>query len=195
MLRWLSILVVALALVAAGCGGSDDESAASDETTIEETTTTDETTTEESTDTSGTDTDATFNFASEDCQSLVKAYVGLSAAIAAASGGQDVSGDIEKFSKYVDEVPEEIRGDVQTIAAAYSTFADELKDIGYTPGTGPDRRPAPEAPRCLGVVGHVRGPGCGGASEHLGDRELQELGLQVGRRRPRSRRRNVRTPA
>ena len=136
MLRWLSILVVALALVAAGCGGSDDESAASDETTIEETTTTDETTTEESTDTSGTDTDA-FNFASEDCQSLVKAYVGLSAAIAAASGGQDVSGDIEKFSKYVDEVPEEIRGDVQTIAAAYSTFADELKDIGYTPGEVP----------------------------------------------------------
>ena len=49
MLRWLSILVVALALVAAGCGGSDNESAATDETTIEETTTTDETTTEEST--------------------------------------------------------------------------------------------------------------------------------------------------
>ena len=136
MLRWLSIFVVALALVAAGCGGSDDESAASDETTIEETTTTDEATTEESTDTSGTDTDA-FNFASEDCQSLVKAYVGLSAAIAAASGGQDVSGDIEKFSQYVDEVPEEIRGDVQTIAAAYSTFADELKDIGYKPGQVP----------------------------------------------------------
>ena len=136
MLRWLSIFVVALALVAAGCGGSDDESAASDETTIEETTTTDEATTEESTDTSVTDTDA-FNFASEDCQSLVKAYVGLSAAIAAASGGQDVSGDIEKFSQYVDEVPEEIRGDVQTIAAAYSTFLAKLKDIGYTPGSAP----------------------------------------------------------
>lgn len=143
MLRWLSILVVALALVAAGCGGSGNESAATDETTIEETTTTDEaTTTEESTDTSDTDTSDTdtngaFNFVSEDCQSLVKAYVGLSAAIAAASGGKDVSGDIEKFSKYVDEVPEEIRGDVQTIAAAYSTFADELKAIGYTPGEVP----------------------------------------------------------
>ena len=143
MLRWLSILVVALALVAAGCGGSDDESAASDETTIEETTTTDETTstdettTEESTDTSATDTDATFNFASEDCQSLVKAYVGLSAAIAAASSGQDVTADIEKFSKYEDEVPEEIRADVRTIAAAYSTFLAKLKDIGYTPGSAP----------------------------------------------------------
>ena len=118
MLRWLSIFVVALALVAAGCGGSDDGSAATDETTIEETTTTDETTTEESTDTSGTDTGA-FNFASEVLQSLVKIRR-ASAAIAAASGGQDVSGDIEQFSQYVDEVPEEIRGDVQTIAAAYA---------------------------------------------------------------------------
>jgi hypothetical protein len=142
MLRWLSILVVALALVAAGCGGSDDESAASTETTIEETTTTDETTTadetttEESTDTSGIDTGA-FNFASEDCQSLVKAYVGLSAAIAAASSGQDVTADIEKFSNYEDEVPEEIRADVKTIAAAYSTFLTKLKDIGYTPGSTP----------------------------------------------------------
>ncbi len=143
-MRWLALLVLALALVAAGCGGSDDESAASDETTVEETTTssdestTDESTTEETTtDTTGTDTDAAFNWASEDCQNLVKAYVGLSAAIAAASGGQDVSADIEEFAQYVDEVPEEIRGDVQTIAAAYNTFADELKDLGYTPGQVP----------------------------------------------------------
>ena len=189
MLRWLSILVVALALVAAGCGGSDDESAASDETTIEETTTTDETTTadetttEESTDTSGIDTGA-FNFASEDCQSLVKAYVGLSAAIAAASSGQDVTADIEKFSQYEDEVPEEIRADVQTIAAAYSTFLAKLKDIGYTPGSSPDRGADPEASGSLGVGCHARGPSCGRAHEHLDDRELQELGLQVGRRRP-----------
>jgi hypothetical protein len=126
----------------AGCGGSHDESAATDETTIEETTTTDETTatdettTEESTDTSAIDTGA-LNFASEDCQSLVKAYVGLSAAIAAASSGQDVTADIEKFSQYEDEVPEEIRADVKTIAAAYSTFLAKLQDIGYTPGSAP----------------------------------------------------------
>jgi hypothetical protein len=162
--RWLSIFVVALALVAAGCGGSDDESAASDETTIEETTTTDETTTEESTDTSGTDTNGSFNFASEDCQSLVKAYVGLSAAIAAASGGQDVSGDIEKFSQYVDEVPEEIRGDVQTIAAAYSTFADELKDIGYTPGQVPT---ADQLQKLQDASGSLGTPEVQAAGEHL----------------------------
>ncbi len=113
-----------------------DETTIEETTTTDETTTADETTTEESTDTSGTDTGA-FNFASEDCQSLVKAYVGLSAAIAAASSGQDVTADIEKFSQYEDEVPEEIRADVQTIAAAYSTFLAKLKDIGYTPGSAP----------------------------------------------------------
>jgi hypothetical protein len=117
-MRWLAVLVVALALVAAGCGGADD-STASDETTD-----------------TGT-SEGTFNWASEDCQSLVKAYVGLSAAVGAASTGKDVSPEIEEFSKYVDEVPEEVRADVQTIASAYGEFAQKLKDIGYTPGTVP----------------------------------------------------------
>ena len=170
MLRWLSIVVVALALVAAGCGGSDDESAATDETTVEETTastgdtTTDETSTEEtSTETSGTDTGA-FNFASDDCQSLVRAYVGLSAAIAAASSGQDVTADIEKFSQYEDEVPEEIRADVQTIAAAYSTFLAKLKDIGYTPGSAPT---AEQIQKLQGASASVATPEVQAAGERM----------------------------
>jgi hypothetical protein len=170
MLRWVSIVVVALALVAAGCGGSDDESAATDETTVEETTastgdtTTDETSTEEtSTETSGTDTGA-FNFASDDCQSLVRAYVGLSAAIAAASSGQDVTADIEKFSQYEDEVPEEIRADVQTIAAAYSTFLAKLKDIGYTPGSAPT---AEQIQKLQGASASVATPEVQAAGERM----------------------------
>lgn len=138
-MRWLAVLVMALALVAAGCGG-DDEPSASDDTTIEETTTSEETTdetTEETTTDDGTDTSGSFAFADEDCQSLIQAYVGLSAAIAAASGGQDVSGDIEKFTEYVEKVPEEIRADVETIAAAYGTFVDELEGLGWTPGEVP----------------------------------------------------------
>ena len=142
-MRKLVVLLAALALAlsAAGCGGGDESSASSDATmteSITDETATDETTTDEtSTDTTGSDTDAPFNWASEDCQNLVKAYVGLSAAVAAASGGQDVSGDIEKFAQYVDEVPDEIRDDVKTIAAAYTTFLDELEKIGYKPGEVP----------------------------------------------------------
>ncbi len=140
MLRWVSVLVVALALVAVtGCGGGDD-SASSDTTTTTETVTedtaTDETTTDADTDTD-TDTDETFNWASEDCQNLVKAYVGLSAAIGAAGSGQDVSGDIEAFAKYADEVPDEIKDDVQTLASAYGAFLNELKDLDVKPGQVP----------------------------------------------------------
>lgn len=132
-MRWLlALIVLALALVAAGCGGADDESSAVDETTVE-VTTVEETTTDDGTDTSGS-----FDFANENCQALVQAYVGLSAAIAAASGGQDVSGDIEEFAEYVEKVPEEIRADVETIAAAYGTFVDELESLGFTPGAVPD---------------------------------------------------------
>ena len=35
-MRWLALLGMAFALVAAGCGGGDEESAPSEETTIEE---------------------------------------------------------------------------------------------------------------------------------------------------------------
>jgi len=139
-MRWLALLVCAFALVAAGCGGGSDESAATTETTTETTTsdtTTSDTTTSEETTTSEDTTGGTFNWTSEDCQSLVKAYVGLSAAVGAASTGQDVSPQIEQFSKYVDEVPEEIRADVQTIASAYGEFATKLKDLGYKPGDVP----------------------------------------------------------
>ena len=135
-MRWLALLVCAFALVAAGCGGGSDESAATTETATSDTTTSDTATSEETT-TSEDTTGGTFNWTSEDCQSLVKAYVGLSAAVGAASTGQDVSPQIEQFSKYVDEVPEEIRADVQTIASAYGEFATKLKDLGYKPGDVP----------------------------------------------------------
>ena len=143
MLRRLPFLLVALVLVlaAAGCGGGDDESSASGDTTTtetvtEDTTTTDETTTE-STETD-TDTSGTFNWASSDCQSLVAAYVALSAAVGAATTGQDVSGDIAKFTDYADKVPDEIRDDVQTLATAYGEFSTQMKDLGLKPGEVPN---------------------------------------------------------
>ena len=137
MVRWLSILVAALALVAAGCGGGSDEASSDTTATVTETTETDTTTDETTTESSGTDTDANFNWASEDCQSLVAAYVGLSAAIASASTGKDVSGDIEKFTQYAGKVPDDIRDDVQTLATAYGAYIDDLKDLGLQPGQVP----------------------------------------------------------
>jgi hypothetical protein len=142
-MRWLAIALAlfAFAFAGVGCGGGDDEASDDTEITVTETTDTDETTDETSTDdtttddtTTGTDTD--FNFASEDCQGLVAAYVAISGAIGSA-GSQDVSGDVEKFREYAEQVPEEIRDDVKVLAAAYGEYIDELQDLGLEAGDVP----------------------------------------------------------
>ena len=150
-MRWLSILVIALALVAAGCGGSDDESSASDETTLEETLTEDTTTEDETT----TDGDADFNFADEDCQSLVAAFLGVSQAFAAAAGGSDaeLEEQAEAFGEFADDVPDEISDDVATLAAAYGQYIEVIQDAGIAPGEIPTAAQAQELSQALESVG------------------------------------------
>ncbi len=152
-MRWLSILVLALALVAAGCGGSDDEPSASDDTTVEETLT--DETTDETTEDTGTDTDADFNFADEDCQSLVAAFLGVSQAFAAAAGGSDaeLEEQAEAFAEFADDVPEEISDDVATLAAAYGQYIEVIQDAGIEPGEIPTAEQAQELAEALESVG------------------------------------------
>lgn len=139
MLRWLSILVVALALVAAGCGGSDNESAASDETTIEETTieetttSTDESSTEESTDGETGNTDLSGILGDEDCLALV----GVGASIAQAFAGAVDSGDQADLEELASKVPDEIRADVETLAQSLAAYSAKLEDIGISTGATP----------------------------------------------------------
>lgn len=132
-MRWLSILVVALALVAAGCGGSDEESSASDETTVVETLTeeTSESTTEETTEDADSETD--FDFADEDCQALL----GVGASIAAAFSGAVDSGSQEDLDELASKVPDEIKSDVETLARALATYSAEIEKIGIAPGATP----------------------------------------------------------
>jgi len=68
-MRWLVLLVMAFALVTAGCGGGDEESAPSEETTIEELLK------EATAPDSGTDTDESHDF----CMTLLTARVFISA--------------------------------------------------------------------------------------------------------------------
>jgi hypothetical protein len=159
-MRWLSILVLALALVAAGCGGGDDDSSASDTTTVEETTT------EETTD-DGTATSGDFDFADEDCRGLVAAFLGVSQAFAAAAGGSDaeLQEQAEAFSEFADDVPEEIRADVQTLADAYGQYIDVLQDAGLQPGELPTAEQAQQLQDALQAVGTAD---VTAASERLG---------------------------
>ena len=149
-MRWLAIAVALLTLVfaGAGCGGGSGEASTDTDVVATDTIGSEDTSSRRDVDRRdvhrrdvhrrGTDTNGSFNFASEDCQNLVKAYLGLSAAVSAASGGADVSGDVEKFSEFTKDVPDEIKGDVETIAAAYGTYVDKLKDLGLKPGEIPN---------------------------------------------------------
>jgi hypothetical protein len=153
-MRWLALLLTALALVAVGCGGDDDSSAAEDTTTIEETTTED-TTSDDTTSEDTTDGDTDFDFADEDCQGLVAAYAQVSQAFAAAAGGsgEDLSEQADAFSEFADQVPDEIRADVQTIADAYGQYIDALQDAGIEPGEIPTAEQAQQLQDALQSVG------------------------------------------
>ena len=133
-MRWLALLVVSLALVAVGCGGSDNESAGSDETAIAETTTTEttseDTTTEETTD---TDVDVSGILNDEDCLRLA----GIGATFAQALTGASDEEATQAFQKLVDEVPEEIKADVQVLADWLADYSAKLQDIGLTAGQVP----------------------------------------------------------
>jgi ABC-type Zn uptake system ZnuABC Zn-binding protein ZnuA len=125
--RRLSLLVLALvlALVVAGCGGGDSESAATDETT------TAETTTEETTDT----TDLSGVLGDEDCLALASVGATIAQAFAGAGGTTDENTD--ELAALADKVPDEIKADVQTLAQAFGTYAAKLQDIGIEPGSTP----------------------------------------------------------
>jgi hypothetical protein len=161
-------MVLALALVAAGCGGGDDDSSASDTTTVEETTT--DTTTDD-----GTGTTGDFDFADEDCRSLVAAYLGVSQAFAAAAGGsnEDLQEQAEAFSEFADDVPEEIRADVQTLANAYGQYIEVLQDAGLEPGEIPSAEQAQELSDALQAVGTAD---VTEASERLGNWTTENCG-------------------
>jgi hypothetical protein len=129
-MRWLALLVMALALVAAGCGGGDD-STASDETTVEETTTSEDTTTSE--ETTDTDVDASAILGDEDCLKLAS----IGATFAQAVTGATDEEATEAFQNLVDDVPDEIKADVQVLADWFAEYSAKLKDIGLQAGQTP----------------------------------------------------------
>jgi hypothetical protein len=141
----IAVAAGALLLVGAGCGGSS-ESAADTTATIESPDTTAVDTTG-ATDTSGTDTssstDTTGNggVSLEGCTKLTELSLKFSQALQAASGGSgapDLQATAKAYEDFADQVPEEIRGAFKTVAAAFETYADVLKDVDLSSGATPD---------------------------------------------------------
>ena len=133
-MRWLTIVVaaLALALAAVGCGGSDEESGATTDT-ASLTETTEETTTHETT-TDGTETDLSGVgvLASEDCTQLVAALSSFSQAFAAPGSGDDSSNFFDQFNP-----PDEIKADVETLAEWYQAYFAAVEDAGIKAGSTP----------------------------------------------------------
>jgi hypothetical protein len=131
--RLAALLVAALALVAAGCGGSSDE-ASSDTTTAE--TTTEVTTTAEMTTTEQTST-ASSGAGAAALTGKCAELAGLGSKLSAAMGGQDTGvADVSQlFDELADQVPDEIKADWQVLAKNFQKIAEALKGVDLTSGT------------------------------------------------------------
>lgn len=162
-MRWLTIVVAALALALAGvgCGGGDDEAGATTDTTVIEETTTQETTTDETT-TGGTETDLSGLgvLASEDCIQLVAALTSFGTAFATPGSGDDASGFFDQF-----DPPAEIEADVKTLAEWYKAYFAAVQDAGLEAG----QTPTPEQlQRYQAALASLDQAGVSEASERIG---------------------------
>jgi ABC-type glycerol-3-phosphate transport system substrate-binding protein len=161
-MRPLRIVVVltALALAVAGCGGGEESSATTDTAVVTETTgdetTTDETTTEETT----TDPDFT-GLPSGDCLALVTAIASLGSAFAAPAG--DNADTSEFFDRF--DAPEEIKADFQILADAYAAYGAAIQDIGLDAGQTPSAEQLQQYQQALASIDQ---PGVAAASDRIG---------------------------
>jgi hypothetical protein len=173
-MRWMmfAVLVAALALVGAGCGGGDDEGAGDTDTavvtdtTTTEDTTTDETTTE-TTDTQ-TDTGTSDGLASGDCLSAVTAFGALSQAVAASSSSSEAEDAVRVFQEFANNAPEEIQDDLRVLADAYVEYIGVLTDLSLGAGD------TPSADQIQQITQASEGVGCLRELQQLGFRELPE---------------------
>jgi len=128
------LAVLALSVVGAGCGGGDDESSASGDTTATETVTedtTEETTTEET----ETETDIS-GIPSADCLQAVSAFGVLAQAAAGAGGDADES--LQTFQAFADSAPDEVQDDLQVLASGYAEYIRTLSELGLEQGEVPN---------------------------------------------------------
>jgi len=133
-----AVVVAALALVAAGCGGSNDEGSSA----AAETVTTEAITTETETDMVTDETETTssgIEGLTGACQDLAEVSQKFGEAIAAATGGSgnDLEATAKAFEAFADEVPDEVKDDFQVLAEAFAVYADALKGLDLTAGSTP----------------------------------------------------------
>jgi hypothetical protein len=144
----LGLLLAALALAAAGCGGGKKNTAATAtaiETTAPATTeaatteaaTTEAATTEAATTEATTTTSNLSGIASAaNCRELAALSQKLQAAFSGAAGGRNLKKEAELLQEFAKKAPSEIRADFQIVADYVSKIAEVVGTL--KPGTTPD---------------------------------------------------------
>jgi hypothetical protein len=127
--RWLVLLLAALALVAAGCGG-DDSNEAGGETDTAVVETDGEKTTDDATETA--DDDAALG---GECAELAGLGTRISQAVTGGNEGLEEASEL--FDELASRVPEEIRDDLEVIAENFSQVAEAAQELDLAPGETP----------------------------------------------------------
>jgi hypothetical protein len=129
--RWLVLLVAALALVAAGCGGDDSNEAGGDTDTDTAIVEADgEETTDDATET--TDDDDALG---GECAELAGLGTRISQAVTGGNEGLEEASEL--FDELASRVPEEIRDDFEVIAENFSQVAEAAQELDLAPGETP----------------------------------------------------------
>jgi hypothetical protein len=130
--KLIVLLLAALALVAAGCGGDDNSEASGDtDTTVVEETTTEETTEETTTDETTTE-DTTL---SGKCAEFASLGAKISQAMAGGNAGLDEASAL--FDELASQVPDEIKADFEVIADNFAEIAEVMKEVDLAAGEQP----------------------------------------------------------
>ena len=173
------MLLAALALFVAGCGGDDGGDSASSDTAIVETESSDDDATETESADDGTETDATEDDGELGGECAEFAGLGSKLQSAFGSGSGDIDSVSEAFDELADRVPEEIRDDYQVLADDFREFVGGARGRRPVERRDAGRRDAGEAPG--GGYLHGRAGGPAGEREHRGVGRGELLAAAVGR--------------
>jgi hypothetical protein len=144
-MRILVALLAATAILAAGCGGSSNDTEGT--TAATETTAAATETDGPATDTTPVDTEAMDDAMdatglSEGCQQVAGMSVAFASAIAAAGAPGADTADLEQaaaeYEALADELPDEIQDAVTTLAAAFAEYASAIAELDLDSGATPD---------------------------------------------------------
>jgi hypothetical protein len=152
--KLLAVTAVVFTVLAAGCGGSKKKSVSPTTSSTSAATTT-------------TTSSAAPKFAtSKNCAQLEALGTKLAQALQTTSGSAEtrLANEAKLFQQFANAAPSDVRGDFQTLAAAFTTFQHALAKAGVKPGTVPT---AAQIAQIQAAVKAFSSPKLRAAEQHL----------------------------